>query len=69
MHVKPPTKAQAQTQAKKSFQWGISSSTIDFMQKDEIKAARDGCGGNDCSAISTLPVPRSKPLERSEGQE
>lgn len=56
MQTKPKTKAPT----KKPFQWGISSTSISFMQKDKLEAARDG-SANDCSGISPLPQPKRKP--------
>lgn len=64
MHTKPKT--QAQTQVRKSFQWGISSSAISFMQTNALEAARDG-STTDCSKISPLPLPRPREPERGEG--
>lgn len=55
MQTKPKTKAQT----KKSFQWGVSSTAIDFMRVSDLQAARDG-SSNDCSAISPLPQPKRK---------
>ena len=65
MQTKPKTKVQTQT--KKPFQWGISSTAIAFMQTSEVEAARDG-SASDCSKISPLPVPKRKTSER-EGKE
>jgi hypothetical protein len=65
MHTK--TKTQAQTRTKKPFQWGISSSTISFMQLGELEAARDG-STSDCSKISPLPLPRRQEPGRGAGR-
>jgi hypothetical protein len=64
MHSKPKT--QAQTQTRKQFQWGISSTAIRFMQTDAVEAAREGC--NDCSKISPLPKPKRKDAAPGEGR-
>jgi hypothetical protein len=64
MQSKPKIRTEAQT--RKPFQWGISSTSIRFMQANEVEAAREGT--TDCSKISPLPSPRRKTLERGEGQ-
>ena len=57
-----------QASTRKDFQWQISSASIDFMHGEEARAARDGCGGNDCSMVSPLPTPRREPLEPDPGR-
>ncbi|GAB2584728.1 hypothetical protein GCM10027034_16340 [Ramlibacter solisilvae] len=54
----------SKTQTRKPFQWGISSTTINFMKPSELEAVRDG-SANDCSKVSPLPQPKRKPARRS----
>lgn len=58
-------KTRSSTQAKKAFQWNISSTDIRFMQAGEREAARDG-SSSDCSAISPLPLPKERRPPREE---
>lgn len=60
MQIKPKSK----TNTKKPFQWGISSTTIDFMRTSELEAARDG-SSSDCSKVSSLPAPKRKATRRT----
>lgn len=65
--MKSKSKAQAQTQ--KTFSWGISSTSISFMQTSDKEAARDG-SANDCGCVGS-PLPQSaakKPLRRPAGK-
>ena len=64
MQTRPKTKVQT----KKSFTWGISSTSISFLRTNEIEAARDG-SANDCSKISPLPQPRRKPGKPADAKE
>lgn len=59
--MQPKLKTQAQSQTRKTFEWGMSSTTIDFMRTTELARVRDG-SANDCgcSPISPLPQPRQK---------
>ena len=51
------TKPKSQNANKKSFQWGISTASIEFMRTNALEAARDG-SATDCSFISSLPLPK-----------
>lgn len=49
-------KTQAQTQTRKTFEWGVSSTTIDFMRATELARVRDG-SANDCGCSEISPLP------------
>jgi hypothetical protein len=45
-------KMRVKNQTKKSFDWGISVTTIDFMQPGELSRVHDGSAGSDCGCGS-----------------
>ncbi len=53
------------TQSKKSFSWGISSTSIDFMQINELQAARDGSSSDCGSNVSPVQQPKRKPKSQT----
>lgn len=57
--MQPKLKTQAQDQTRKTFEWGVSSTTIDFMRAAELARVRDG-SANDCGCGSG---PISQPLQ------
>ena len=62
------TKPETQDKTKRTFQWGISSSDVRFLQSNELQAARDGSNCSDCSAVSPLPRPKRDTLDGEQGQ-
>jgi hypothetical protein len=56
------------TQPKKTFNWGISSTSIDFMQTSQLQAARDGSASDCGSGVSPVPQPPRKPQTRATGK-
>lgn len=67
--MQPKPKTQAQSHTKKTFDWGLSSTSIDFMRAEELAKVRDG-SANDCGCgggpISPLPIPRQKRPNRGQ---
>jgi hypothetical protein len=62
MQIKPKTKSSTG----KTFQWGISTTTIDFMRSSELQTARES--SNDCGCgISPLPQHKPKTARRAKG--
>lgn len=56
-------KTQAQSQTRKTFEWGVSSTTIDFMRAAELARVRDG-SANDCGCGSEALSPQPQPLQK-----
>ncbi len=61
--MQPKLKTQAQDQTRKTFEWGVSSTTIDFMRAAELARVRDG-SANDCGCGSEAISPPLEPLRK-----
>jgi hypothetical protein len=62
-------KPQPRTQAKRSFQWGISSHSVEFGQNRELGEARDGSASDCSSYVSPLPRPKREPADPDQERE
>jgi len=61
------SKIRTKAQPKKSFNWGISSTSISFMHTKGLETARDG-SACDCANLSPQEQPKQKPPRRVPGK-